>query len=131
VPSGKLLGFLVSHWRIEANPDKIKAVEYMQIPRRAKDIQHLNGYITALGRFISRLGEQSLRFFKLLMAKGPVEWSAEAKKSLQELKEYLASPHVLVAPERGEPLLLYVAATNQLVSVVLVVEREEAITDPA
>ena len=27
VPSGKLLGFLVSHRGIEANPDKIKAIE--------------------------------------------------------------------------------------------------------
>ena len=32
VPSGKLLGFLVSHRRIEANPDKIKAIEQMQPP---------------------------------------------------------------------------------------------------
>ena len=30
VPSGKLLGFLVSHRGIEANPDKIKAIEEMQ-----------------------------------------------------------------------------------------------------
>ena len=27
VPSGKLLGFFVSHRGIEANPDKIKAIE--------------------------------------------------------------------------------------------------------
>ena len=27
VPSGKLLGFLISHWGIEANPDKIKAIK--------------------------------------------------------------------------------------------------------
>ena len=29
VPSGKLLGFLVSHCGIEAKPDKIKAIEEM------------------------------------------------------------------------------------------------------
>ena len=34
-------------------------------------------------------------------------------------------PPVLVAPRPGEPLLLYVAATNQVVSAVLVVERED------
>ena len=32
---------------------------------------------------------------------------------------------ILIAPERGEPLLLYVAASNHVVSVALVVEREE------
>ena len=30
VPSGKLLGFLVSHCGIEANPKKIQAIEKMQ-----------------------------------------------------------------------------------------------------
>ena len=32
VPSGKLLGFFVSHGGIEANPDKIKAIEQVQAP---------------------------------------------------------------------------------------------------
>ena len=32
VPSGKLLGYLVSHRGIEANPDKIKAIEAIQVP---------------------------------------------------------------------------------------------------
>ena len=59
VPSEKLLGYLVSHRGIEANPDKIKAVEAIQAPRRIKDVQCLNGCLTALGRFISRLGERA------------------------------------------------------------------------
>ena len=32
----------------------------------------------------------------------------------------------LVSSEKGEPLLLYIAATTQVVSVALVVEREES-----
>ena len=124
VPSGKLLGFLVSHRGIEANPDKIKAIEEMQPPRRVKDVQRFNGCITALGRFISRLGERALPFFKLLKKKGPIEWTPEAEKALQSLKRYLSSPPVLVAARPGEPLLLYVAATTQVVSAVLVAERE-------
>ena len=37
----------------------------------------------------------------------------------------LTSASILVAPKRGEPLLLYVAASNHVVSAALVVEREE------
>ena len=33
VPSGKLLGFLISHRGIEANLDKIKVIERMEAPR--------------------------------------------------------------------------------------------------
>ena len=42
----------------------------------------------------------------------------------QSRKCYLASPPVLVAPTEKEPLLLYIAATNQVISVVLVAERD-------
>jgi hypothetical protein len=44
---------------------------------------------------------------------------------LQGVKKYLALPPILVAPKPDEPLLLYVAAMTQVVSVVLVAEREE------
>jgi hypothetical protein len=72
VPSGKLLRYLVSHRGIEANLDKIKAIDEIQAPRRIKDVQHLNGYITMLGRFISRLGMHAFPFFKLLNKPGPM-----------------------------------------------------------
>ncbi|KAM0859245.1 hypothetical protein ACQ4PT_047320 [Festuca glaucescens] len=97
----------------------------MEVPRRVKDVQRLNGCVTALGHFISRLGEWALPFFKLLKKSGPIDWTPEAKAALQDLKRYLTSPPVLVAPKLGEPLLLYVVATSQVVSAVLVVEREE------
>jgi hypothetical protein len=41
------------------------------------------------------------------------------------LKKVHSSPLVLVAPNEKEPLLLYIAATHQVVSTVLVVERSE------
>ena len=36
VPLGKLLGFLVSHRGIEANPEKVKAVEDMSPPKTSE-----------------------------------------------------------------------------------------------
>ena len=62
VPSGKLLGFPVSHGGIKANPEKIKAIEEMNPPQTLKEMQKLAGRVTALGRFISKLGERALPF---------------------------------------------------------------------
>jgi len=45
--------------------------------------------------------------------------------ALDHLMALLSSPPVLVAPEPCEPLLLYLAATNHVVSAALVVETEE------
>ena len=48
----------------------------------------------------------------------------EAEAALQDLKKYLSSTPVLVVPKPQEPLLLYLAATNQVVSAALVAQRE-------
>jgi hypothetical protein len=123
VSAGKLLGFLVSYRGIEENPEKIKAIEAMKPPTRIKDVQKLTGSLAALSRFISRLAERALPFFKLLRKFGPFSWTEEAEQAFQELKQHLVSLPILVAPEPREPLYLYIAAVAEAVSMVLVVER--------
>jgi ribonuclease HI len=53
-------------WGIEANPMKITAITDIGAPATIKDMQKLTGCMAALNRFISRLGERGLPFFKLL-----------------------------------------------------------------
>ena len=115
----------MSHRGIEANPEKIKAIEDMSPPQTLKEMQKLAGRVTALGRFISKLGERALPFFKLMTKKGPFEWTQEADRAFQDLKRYLTSPPVMVAPRPLEPLVLYLAATPYSASAALVAVREE------
>jgi hypothetical protein len=53
VPSGKLLGFIISNRGIEANPVKISAITDMGAPATINDVQKLTGCMAALNRFIS------------------------------------------------------------------------------
>ena len=53
------------------------------------------------------------------------EWTPEAEATFVELKALLSTQPVLAAPNSKEPLLLYIAAIGQVVSIVLTVEREE------
>jgi hypothetical protein len=48
VRQGKILGYLVSHRGIEANPTKIQAIMDMAPPQSTKDIQRLTGRLAAL-----------------------------------------------------------------------------------
>jgi hypothetical protein len=66
VPSRKLLDFIISQRGIEANPEKISAITSMKAPTSIKDVQKLAGCMAAFNRFISKLGEWGLPFFKLL-----------------------------------------------------------------
>jgi hypothetical protein len=125
VPSGILLGNVVSYDGIRPNPTKVKAVLDMQPPKNVKDIQKLTRCVATLSCFISRLGEKGLPFFKLLKALEKFVWSEEANVAFTQLKEFLTSLPVLIAPQKDEVLLLYIAATDCVVSTVIVVEREE------
>ena len=125
VPSGKLLGFIVSSRGIEANPTKVNAIRFMKPPRSKKDLMKLTGCMAALSRFISRLGDRGLPFFKLLRKSDKFEWNDDASKAFQDLKDFFTSPPVLTAQEYGEVLLLYIVATTNAVSTILAVERDE------
>ena len=61
--------------------------------------------------------------------KGPFEWTPEAEAAFQDLKKYLTSPLVMVAPCPLEPLVLYLAAMPHSASAVLVVVREERLAN--
>jgi hypothetical protein len=53
VPSGKLLGYMVSHHGIDPNPKKVSAITKMKLPESLHDVQKLMGCMAALRRFIS------------------------------------------------------------------------------
>ena len=53
------------------------------------------------------------------------KWTPVADTAFAELKALLSTQLVLVAPVSKDPLLLYIATTGQVVSIVLTVEREE------
>ena len=49
----------------------------------------------------------------------------EAQETLDKVKQLLMKALILVPSIDGEPLLLYIMATTQVISVALVVEQEE------
>jgi hypothetical protein len=116
---------MVGHRGIEANPTKVDAIRKMAKPSSKKDVMKLTRMMAALGRFISKLGEKGLPFFKLLNKANNFAWDDEAQKAFEALKESLMTPPVMTPLVPGETLFLYFSANTNVVSMVLVAEREE------
>ena len=106
VPAGQLLGYLVSARGIEANPEKIAAINNMRQPRNIKDIQKFTGCLASLSRFISRLGEKALPLYHLLKRTDKFVWSEAADAAFKELKRAMTTTPVLAPPAPGEPMLM-------------------------
>ena len=109
---------------IEANPEKITTISNMGPIRNVKGVQRLTGCLATLSRFISWLSKWGMPLYKLLKKTDAFVWTKEAQQALESLKASLTMAPILVAPEQGEPLL-YVAASNHVVSAAMVIEREE------
>jgi hypothetical protein len=125
VPRGMLLGYIVSQRGIEPNPEKVTALERMGPIRNLKGVQKVLGCLATLSHFISQLGEKGLPLYRLLKKHERFSWTVEAQEALDKLKVMLTHAPILTLPQDGEPLYLYVAATTQVVSAVIVVEHTE------
>jgi hypothetical protein len=66
--------------------------------------------MAALNRFISKIGERGLPFFKLLKHQEKFMWTPEEGQALARKKKQL---------------LLYLAATTHVVSCAIIVEQQE------
>ena len=124
VTAGKFLGFIVSQRGIEANLDKIRAIIKMKPPRNVKEVQSLNGKVAALNRFVSRVTDKCLPFFRTL--KKSFEWTDECQQAFEELKAYLFAPPLLSPSQPGEELFLYLAVSPAAVSAALIKEEEKS-----
>lgn len=122
-----ILGVLCHQTRHPANPTKVDEFMETPPPSTLRDVQGLNGKLTALSRFTSKSSDKAMPLFHTL--KGCIEksnfwWTAAAKPALQKIKEALHRLPTLASPVPGETLQVYLSTSNEAISSVLVVERE-------
>lgn len=120
VSSGKFLGYKVTHRGIEVNPDQIKAINNLQLPRNPKEVQKLTGMMVALNRFIFRSADRCRPFFLLLYKWKEFEWTDECVVAFQQLKQYLSRPPIMSSPVVDEVFFAYIAVAFYAVSFVLI-----------
>eukprot|EP00261_Vitis_vinifera_P037197 XP_019078440.1 PREDICTED: uncharacterized protein LOC109123359 [Vitis vinifera] len=119
VTSGKLLGHMVSDRGIEVDPDKIKAILDMPVPRTEKEIRGFLGRLQYISRFIARLTDVCEPIFRLLRKNQPTVWNDGCQIAFEKIKEYLLSPPILVPPMPGRPLLLYLSVSDMALGCML------------
>jgi hypothetical protein len=124
VRQGKILGYLVSHQGIEANPTKVQAIINMAPPQSTRDVQRLTGRLAALNRLISKSTERNLPFLKTLRGEKDFAWGPEQVEAFELLKQHMSDLATLTSPDPSLPLLLHIAASPCAVSAALVQERD-------
>ena len=117
---------MVTKRGIEANPTQLKAILQSSAPIFKKGIQQPTGRLAALGRFISRFTDRLKPFFTTLRGANRAELNEECDRAFVAIKQYLTEPPVLVSPEAGDTLYLYLAAFDIAVKAALFKECGDA-----
>ena len=125
VTAGKLLGFLMSGRRIEVEPSKIKAILEIPPPRSEKEIRGFLGRLQYISQFIAKLTSICEPIFKLLRKNEPHTRNDECQNTFKLIKEYFLHPPILVPPQHGKPLLLYLSIIRDPVRSMLAQEDDD------
>ena len=100
---------------IEVDSSVIKAILEMSPPKNEKEKRGFLGRLQYISRFIAKLTSTYEPIFKLLRKNEPHTWNDECQKAFELIKEYLLRPHILVPPQHGKPLLLYLSIIGDAV----------------
>ncbi|XP_023743054.1 uncharacterized protein LOC111891220 [Lactuca sativa] len=127
VEEGQFMGYYVTRQGVQPSPTKVD--EFLETPslNSLRDAQGLNGKLTTLSRFVSKSANKAMPLFHTLkgcMEKSNFQWTNEAEKALQKIKEALHELPTLATPIPGETLQMYLSTSSEAISSVLAVERE-------
>ena len=127
VESGRLLGFIVSSRGIQVDPLKVEAIVNLPPPRTLRQLQSLQGKSNFLRRFIVNYAKITKGFMRLLKQDTPFVWDEPAQLAFEALKKALLSAPLLRPPDYSRDFILYLAASESTIGVVLVQENDKLI----
>ncbi|GKE34774.1 reverse transcriptase domain-containing protein [Tanacetum coccineum] len=102
VEEGKFSEHLIKKQRIKADPSKVKAISYLQPPKSVIKIQSLGKKLAAIN-------------YDLM--------DNRSRRSLSKNERALEALPTVTAPVNGETLIVYLAASEEIISAVLMAER--------
>nr|GEX52673.1 reverse transcriptase domain-containing protein [Tanacetum cinerariifolium] len=123
---GMFLGYKVNADGLEVCMDKVEVVLSFPSPKCLKGVQKLNGKLASLNKFLSKSTKKSLPFFKTLKKstnKSDFQWTAKAKTTFKQMNTLIAKLPMLTAPKGKEELFIYLAASKEAISAVLMTKR--------
>ncbi|KAM2001059.1 hypothetical protein ACFX16_008299 [Malus domestica] len=121
VKAGNFLGFLVHQRGVKVDKNKARAIMESPSPTNKVQLQRLLGKINFLRRFIANLAGkiQPLTPLLRLKDKDNFEWGPPHQEAFDGIKAYLTSLLVLVPPQRGKPVKLYISASDKSIGSLL------------
>ena len=91
-----ILGHVIDHRGITADPNKTTAIQQMETPKSASELCRFLGMVNQLRKFSPNIAELSKPLRELLSAKKSWLWTPKQDKDFTKLKKVLITPNILI-----------------------------------
>ena len=102
----------------------------MPSPKNLRELQSVIGRLSCIRRFLPQLAEKLLPLFQLTKKSQRFPWTAEAQSAFDLVKKDLLEPRVLMPPQQGKPLILYMSTMERSLGAWLAQEDESGLERP-
>ena len=121
---GKLLGHVVSAAGVQTDPERVKAIQALTLPRSKKDIQSFLGKIIFLRRFIPNFAELVKHITSMLKKGAEVRWTDAARKYFDSIKKAIMQAPTLISPDYSKEFHLFSFASKDTIAAILLQQDE-------
>jgi hypothetical protein len=127
---GKLLGNIVSAEGVRIDPDRVEAIQALSLPRSKKEVQAFLGRINFLRRFVSNFAELVKHITTMLKKGHEIKWTAEPRKSFDQIKKALTEAPVLINPDYSKDFVIFSFPSFDTVAAVLLQKNDQGQEQP-
>jgi len=130
VTEGKLLGHIVSKDGVRIDPERVKPIDQVPIPKNVKAIQSVFGQINFVRRFISNFVEIITPISRMLKKNSKVKWTIKTIEAFANIKREIKEAPILISPNFSKPFQLFLFASYHTVAAVLLQKNNEGHEQP-
>jgi hypothetical protein len=112
---------MVSSQGIDVNLKKVEAIEQLQPPRTRKKNSEADRHDHSTQLIHIQVERTWYAFLQTTTKEDRFQWDDQAAVAFIELKKYLKFLPMLVPPKPNDVLVLYVAATDTVVSTIIII----------
>lgn len=121
----RYLGYIVSGDGLRVDPDKIKAIVDIPVPRNPKEIRQFTGMASWYRRFIPNFASRMAPLTSLLKRRNRFDWTPESETAFQDIKSCLITAPILSCPDFSRPFTISCDASGVGIGAVLSQETEQ------